>query len=135
MARELDGLVPAWKDRCIGYVVIDGEEPCGTAGCYLCSRVPGRAYFAAAWVAPGCRRRGIGRRLVELAKAWAAGHGADYIRLWVDDTNPGAAQFYETLGFQPTGENRPVAPGAADRESSYELRLGGPAGHRVGGRA
>src|SRR5580658_8258832 len=47
IAAEVGGQVPAWQDRCISYVVLDNAEPCGTASCYLCPRVPHRAYFSA----------------------------------------------------------------------------------------
>ena len=124
LAAEVGGQVPAWRDRCVSYVVLDSAgEPRGTASSFLCSRVPRRAWFSAAWVDPRCRRQGIGRRLLEMAMAWAAAHGADHLRLWVDDTNPAAARFYRALGFQPTGESRPVSPNSWDRESSFELRL------------
>lgn len=123
LAAEVAGEVPKWKDRCISYVILDGLEACGTGSCYLCSRAAKRAYFSAAWIDSRYRRKGYGRELVNLAIAWAAAHGADHLKLWVDDTNPGAAAFYKALGFVPTGENRPVSPESKDRESSYEFRL------------
>jgi ribosomal protein S18 acetylase RimI-like enzyme len=123
LAAEVGGDVPEWRDRCISFVVFDGDEPCGTGSSFLCSRVPRRAYFSAAWIDPRYRRRGLGRRLVDDVIEWATAHGADHIRLWVDDTNPGAAKFYEALGFRPTGESRPVSPGSSLCESSYERRL------------
>ena len=124
LAAEVGGLVPTWKDRCIAFVMIDGAEACGTAGCFLCPRVERRAYFSAAWLDPRYRRRGFGRRLVAMAIEWASAHGADHLRLWVDDTNPNAAAFYRAIGFAPTGENRPVNEGSSDRESGYEIPLG-----------
>lgn len=123
LAAEVGGQVPKWRDRCVSYVLLDGLDACGTASCFLCPRVARRAYFAAAWIDSRYRRRGHGRRLVETAIAWATAHGADHLRLWVDDTNPGAAMFYKALGFVPTGESRPVSSKSTDRESSYELRL------------
>lgn len=129
LAAQVGGQDPQWRDRCVSYVVLDregegkGEDACGTATCYLCPQVPRRAYFTAAWIDPRYRRRGLGRQLVDAAIAWAAAHGADHLRLWVDDTNPAAAEFYRALGFVPTGENRPVSPGSSDRQSSFERRL------------
>jgi ribosomal protein S18 acetylase RimI-like enzyme len=117
------GEVPEWRERCVSYVVLDGDEPCGTGSSFLCPRVAGRAYFSAAWIDPRYRRQGLGRQLVEKAMDWAAAHGADHLKLWVDDTNPGAADFYRVLGFHPTGEGRPVSPGSSDRESSFVLRV------------
>ena len=89
------------QDRSAAWVVLDGEEPCGTATCYLCPSVAGRAYFTSAWIDPRYRRRGLGRRLVEAAIAWAASRGAGALRHWVDDTNPSAAEFYRSLASSP----------------------------------
>jgi len=123
LAAEVAGQVPVWRDRCISYVILDGAEACGTASCFLCPRIERRAYFSAAWIDPRYRRRGFGRKLLEMAIEWAIAHGADHLKLWVDDTNPDAASFYRALRFAPTGENRPVSDGSSNRESSYELRL------------
>jgi GNAT superfamily N-acetyltransferase len=122
-AAEAAGEVPKWKGRCITYVLLDGSEPCGTASCYLCPRVPKRAYFSAAWIDPRYRRQGYGRQFMNLAIAWATAHGANHLKLWVDGTNPHAAAFYKSLGFTPTGETHPVSPECKNGESSYELRL------------
>ena len=126
LAAQVGGQDPAWRARCASWVVLDGDEACGTATCYLCPEVPRRAYFTSAWVDPRYRRRGLGRQLVDMAIAWAAAHGADELRLWVDDTNPAAAKFYRALGFVATGENRPVSEGSPDRQSGFERRLAGP---------
>ena len=123
LAAQLGGADPRWQDRCVGYVVLDGDDVCGTAICYLCPEVPGHAYFAAAWVAPRCRRRGLGRRLVDEAIAWAAAHSAAHLRLWVDDTNPEAVDFYRALDFTATGESRPISEDADVHQSCFERRL------------
>jgi ribosomal protein S18 acetylase RimI-like enzyme len=123
LAAQVGGQDPQWRDRCVSYVVLDGDDACGTATCYLCHRVPHHAYFTSAWIDPRYRRRGLGRQLVDAAIAWAAAHGAEQLRLWVDDTNPAAAEFYRALGFAPTGENRPVSEGSPDRQACFERRL------------
>ena len=130
LAAQVGGQDQEWRNRCVSYVVLDGEsndddDACGTATCYLCPQVPRRAYFSAAWIDPRYRRRGLGRQLVDAAIAWAAAHGADHLRLWVDDTNPAAAEFYRALGFVPTGESQPVSEGSEDRQSAFERRLVG----------
>ena len=66
---------------------------------------------------------GLGRELVDAAIAWATARGADHLRLWVDDTNPAAAEFYRALGFVPTGESQPVSESSSDRQSCFERRL------------
>ena len=125
LAAQVGRQVPAWRDRCVSYVALDRDEACGTVTCYLCPQVPQRAYVTAAWVEPRYRRGGLGRMLVDAAIGWAADHGADHLRLWVDDTNPSAAEFYRTLGFAATGESQPVSPGSSDRQSSFERQLTG----------
>ena len=123
LAAQVGGEDPKWGDRCAAYVVLDGEEPCGTATCYLCPTVPGHAYFTAAWIDPRYRRRGLGAQLVDAVINWAVERGADHLRLWVDDTNPAAVEFYRALGFIPTGESQPVSEGSSDRQSCFERRL------------
>ena len=123
LAAQVGGQDPKWRDRCVSYVVLDGDDACGTVTCYLCPRVPRHAYVTAAWIDPRYRRRGLGRQLVDTAIAWAAAHGADQLRLWVDDANPAAVAFYLVLGFAPTGESQPVSPGYSARQSCFERRL------------
>jgi ribosomal protein S18 acetylase RimI-like enzyme len=125
LAAQVGGRDERWRERCASFVVLDGEEACGTATCYLCPEVPRRAYFTAAWVDPRYRRRGLGRRLVDEAIAWAVARGAEHLRLWVDDTNPDAAEFYRALEFVATGESRAVCEGSADRQSAFERRVAG----------
>lgn len=123
LASQVGGRDPTWGDRCASFVLLDADEPSGTVTCYLCPRVERRAYVTAAWIDPRLRRGGLGRRLIDASIAWARARGADHIRLWVDDTNPDAAAFYEAIGFAPTGECRPVRDGAAEKQSAFELRL------------
>jgi ribosomal protein S18 acetylase RimI-like enzyme len=56
--------------------------------------------------------------------AWAAGKGADRVRLWIDERNGRAVGFYEGLGFRGLGMRRAVREGAAEGELAYELLLG-----------
>jgi len=123
LARELAGEVPEWRDRCVSYLILDGDVVSATGSSVVCNRALRRAYFDAAWVDPRYRRRGLGRWLVREASAWAAARGCDHLKLWVDDANPAAAAFYRALGFQFTGETRPVSPESRLAESSMEIRL------------
>lgn len=123
LAAQLGGHDAQWRDRCVNYIALDGHDACATVTCYLCPEVPRRAYVTAAWVDPGYRRGGLGRQLLENAIAWAAAHGADHLRHWVDDTNPDATEFYQALGFAPTGENQPVSEGSSLRQSCFERRM------------
>ena len=51
-------------------------------------------------VAPKLRRRGIGRRLMGAAHAWAGTRGLATVELNVWAFNQGAVAFYEALGYQ-----------------------------------
>lgn len=48
------------------------------------------------------RGRGIGRKLLEAAEAWALRRGALRIALLADETNLPALDFYDRLGFRRT---------------------------------
>jgi GNAT superfamily N-acetyltransferase len=123
LAAECAGLVPEWQGRCVGFIVEDGPTACAKMFCFLCPRTPRRAYVTAVWVAPPYRRQGVGRRLLDAARAWAAEKGCDHLRLWVDETNPDGAAFYRALGFRPTGARRPVSPAAVDQEGEFGIPL------------
>ena len=75
---------------------------------------PTGAYVANVVVAPERRRRGLGRRLVEAAKAYAAGElRSEVVYAYVDAVNDAAAQLYERCGFVPISEEGGLAPGSA----------------------
>ena len=65
-------------------------------------------------VAPGARRQGLGRRLVEVAARQAAGQGAASLFLEVAADNAAALALYQGAGFEPVG-----------RRSGYYPRSGG----------
>ena len=73
-------------------------------------RPPEDCLLFSMWVAPGARRSGTGRQLVNAVATWAAGWGAKRVVLWVFGANEGALRFYERLGFK-------VVPEGADAES------------------
>jgi GNAT superfamily N-acetyltransferase len=54
-------------------------------------------------VAPGARRRGVGRALVARAEQWARGAGASRLSIAVGAQRRDAHAFYERLGFRRTG--------------------------------
>lgn len=123
LAAQVGGEDPVWHDRAVCYVAFDGDEPGGMATCFLCPQVPRRAYVTAAWVDSRHRRHGLGRQLIDEACTWAAARGADHVRLWVDETNPTAAEFYLAIGFVATGESQPVSEGSTERQTGYERPL------------
>ena len=54
-------------------------------------------------VHPDYQRQGIGQRLIEAMKAWAAEQGVRKLSLRVLTTNPGAMEFYRNCGFVEQG--------------------------------
>ncbi len=58
----------------------------------------GWVYYLA--VAPGIRRQGLGRRLMEAAEDWLRARGAPKIQLMVRDGNEEALAFYDSLGLR-----------------------------------
>ncbi len=52
------------------------------------------------------RRRGLGRALLEAVRSFAAGNGADTLRLEVRRSNGAARQLYEAAGLQRSGIRR-----------------------------
>ena len=60
-------------------------------------------------VDPRCRRRGLARRLIQTAAAWAADRGLQELVLHVTSDNPATRAAYEDQGFVPTGKHVPHA--------------------------
>ena len=52
------------------------------------------------YVAEPYRGRGVGRSLMETAKAWATKQGATSMDLWVWSENKSAITFYQNLGYR-----------------------------------
>jgi ribosomal protein S18 acetylase RimI-like enzyme len=70
-------------------------------------------HLFAMWVEPEARRRELGTGLVRAVVAWSAARGAGSVRLGVTESNAGARAFYERLGFEDTGERRPLREGSS----------------------
>jgi ribosomal protein S18 acetylase RimI-like enzyme len=84
-------------------------------------------------VAPGWRRRGVGRALMAEARTWALAHGLRKLQLHVRAGNAAAIALYLRLGYEREGVLRDqVGIDAADGEGFEDewimsLRLTGPA--------
>lgn len=63
-------------------------------------------------VDPGCRRSGIGARLIERAQEWAREQGAEFLSAWVFSGNVEGKKFWDRMGFEPRAEERvrPILP-------------------------
>jgi ribosomal protein S18 acetylase RimI-like enzyme len=87
----------------VTYFAIIEEEPCGMAACVLSEM---GAEMLSVWVAPGCRRSGVGQALVDYAQDWASRRNADTLVVGVYADNLDAIAFYQRVGFQLTGVER-----------------------------
>jgi len=75
------------------------------------------------WVAPGARRSGAGRALIDAVEQWAIGWGGRRIVLWVFGANDGALRFYERIGFRVLVDGPDVESGRAFGALAMELAL------------
>jgi GNAT superfamily N-acetyltransferase len=82
-AEGADGAVLGWVHVCARLLLID----------------PLSAFVEGLVVAPGKRRRGVGRALMAAAEDWARDQGALVIRLRSAATREDAHAFYRVLGY------------------------------------
>ena len=67
-------------------------------------------YVQDLWIAPGSRGAGLGQRLLaSVADHAARGWDAQYLALTVHRGNPGAARFYQRLGFRTHEDDAPMS--------------------------
>jgi ribosomal protein S18 acetylase RimI-like enzyme len=91
---------------------VDEVTPCGFTQLYpLFSSLRCRPIWILSdlFVAPGQRRGGTGRKLMEAAHAFARGQGAVAIELDTAHTNTAAQALYESLGYERDLEFRHYA--------------------------
>jgi GNAT superfamily N-acetyltransferase len=122
-ARQSDGV------KRVMYMAVEdgvGDEKmvCGIAGALIEEAAfqvneATRAQLISMWTAPGHRKKGVGRMLVEEVIAWARSRGVKVLTLMVTSVNPTATKFYEQLGFVRTGRTEPYPNDAAVIE--YEM--------------
>lgn len=112
MAAELieQGLPHSWDERRIARALTDPEGVVLVArrkrrivGFAVMQFYESRAHLNLLAVAPGFRRRGIGRALLEWLESSARTAGTFLLRLEVRAENVAARTFYKRLGFQEVG--------------------------------
>jgi ribosomal protein S18 acetylase RimI-like enzyme len=105
---------------------VDGE-PMGLAWGRIDRAHPDVANLYQMWVAPGCRRLGVGQMLLEAVIAWARARGARYLDLGVTWGNSPAMRLYVRAGFEPIGQRQPLRPGSQLLVQPMRLKLRGDA--------
>ena len=92
------------RDDALAVVAVDQARLVGYAVGRI-SMLPGffaqreRGYIHDAVVRPDCRRRGIGRQMVEALTAWMHEHGVALVELTVATRNREAVEFWRSVGF------------------------------------
>ena len=100
------------RGESVVFLATDGATPCGFTQLYpLFSSLRCRPIWILSdlFVAPGRRRGGAGRKLMEAADAFARGQGAAAIELDTAHTNTAAQALYESLGYERDLEFRHYA--------------------------
>jgi GNAT superfamily N-acetyltransferase len=94
--------------RSVNVVAVDGDDHwVGMGAAYLYEDQPETAGFAAMWVDPDARGRGVGRGLLDALAGWARSRGATKAVIWHTEGNAVAENLYRDWGFDPTGIRRP----------------------------
>lgn len=90
----------------VSFVAIRDESLCGSVSLLIDDaeelRAFGSPWLGSLWVAPACRRRGLGARLVRHAMAEAAQRGVERLLLFT----PRHADFYRRLGWRDLAQAR-----------------------------
>jgi ribosomal protein S18 acetylase RimI-like enzyme len=116
--------VANWNGDCgIGYLAKQDGAWCGIAGALLDVQDASTAQLLSMWVAPGHRRSGVGKDLVDAIAAWARSRAARTLRLMVTSHNPAAIDFYTRIGFTMTGRTGPYPNDPAVFEHEMAKRI------------
>ena len=127
MSRQYieNGLPWSWDEqrieRCLRHpdcVVLAARDRRRLAGFAIMEFHDVHAHLALLAVQPGCRRRGIGRELVEWLEASARTAGIFTVQLEMRDHNDEARRFYERLGYRESGRK---AGYYAEREDAIRM--------------
>jgi GNAT superfamily N-acetyltransferase len=107
----------ALKDAPSVVAVDDTGRWVGLAGGYRPGDRGADAELISMWVAPERRGSGVGMELVCAVVAWAEGHRASTVGLWVNAAGQPAISLYERAGFVRTGEADKLPSDPAQQES------------------
>ena len=94
---------------------------------YKYLEAPDTWYICGIAVTPECRGRGIGKRLMQIARELALDHGYKRLSLVVFEENTGAVRLYRNLGYEVV-KRAPVVPHPLIRCSGDALLMVASAG-------
>lgn len=109
----------------VTFFAFENKTACGMSACVIDGD---EAEMYAVWVDPACRRKGVGRALIEFACTWSEARGAKRLKVGVFDDNAGALAFYRSAGFRDTGETKPELSSEERTVLLLKMRLDSNAG-------
>ena len=112
-----------WARDWATFLAFHCDTPIGMAA-GIPSGQPDERKLIAAWVHPDHRGHAVAAALVEAVQQWARTEGAGKVSLWVTQTNQPAVRLYRRLGFEPTGQSKPLPSDPRLIEDQLFLYLG-----------
>lgn len=103
---------------CAFWTLLDGERLIGSVA--VKRTAPGEAELKRVFLNPAYRGKGLGKRLVQWAFAWAAARGARTLHIWSDVTYRTSHGLYRALGAEDTGRQRLL--GGVNRVEEFYFR-------------
>jgi ribosomal protein S18 acetylase RimI-like enzyme len=100
-------------------------EPVGLVAAYRDDLESSLFHVIAMWVAPGARREGTGRRLLDEIEEWIASCGGKCVQLTVADQAPAALRLSELAGYRPDGDRSESSHTPGVRLVSLRKQLAG----------
>ncbi len=97
------------------------DEPAGMLAAYR--TLDNVVTLTSMWAAREFRRIGVAEALIDAATTWASLSAAHHLRLWARADNALARQFYEDLGFSPSGATMGYEPDPRQVEVELRRRL------------
>jgi ribosomal protein S18 acetylase RimI-like enzyme len=97
-----------WVTGGCTFVIADDQDWYGLAAVFRDQDDDLLCHLVSMWIAPACRRRGLGRDLLVAGIDWARRRGARKLCLGVVVGNSPALGLYRLAGFEPTGDREPL---------------------------
>jgi ribosomal protein S18 acetylase RimI-like enzyme len=115
-------------ERSTWVVARNGNEVVGIA-CLTAAEphAPRERFIESVWVTPQHRRRGLVRRMLQRLEDKARADGADYLQLWVLETNESAYDAYLKLDFYAVPDTTQDSSKSRDDGSFVQERFDGQA--------
>jgi len=106
VAQFFEGTLP--EPEAVLLAIAEGGEAVGVVELSIRPTAEGcrtnRVAYVEAWyVAPGARRSGVGRALIDAAEAWGRSRGCEEIASDTEIANEASARAHRALGFEEAG--------------------------------